>query len=139
MLMDLTQLPVDHPTNPVGDISAIRRITLPVPNGRMAEVIAFYTANLSLKVFYDAIIAKKGSDSGLGVGDYRVRLVSMQAGDRTEGMVGLMEYLQPVMPIDPFQPFANHCYPVAFDFVTEALSADGREIIDPNGIRVIIR
>lgn len=116
--MDINEIPVVEPPPPA-KASALRRVTVAVPRGGMDRAKRFYQDVLGMKPYYDSEISGTGANSGLGVGDYRVHLVSMQQGDYTDGMVGLMEYLEPEMDVRPFARDANAPYPVIFVFVVD--------------------
>lgn len=78
-------------------IGATRRTTISV--GDLDASMAFYRDGLGLSVFYDAVIEAEASSRLLGVVGSKVRLISLQAGDSVQGMVGLMAFENP--PIKP--------------------------------------
>ncbi|MBM3792003.1 MAG: hypothetical protein FJW35_16860, partial [Acidobacteria bacterium] len=71
----------------------LRRATIVVSD--LERSLAFYRDILSLRVFYDQVIDAEATGRLLGVPGAKVRLVSLQAGDSVEGMVGLLSFLTP--------------------------------------------
>lgn len=73
--------------------SPTRRTTIVVND--IEESIAFYRNIVGMEVFYDQTIDSEEEGRMLGVGQARIRIVSMQSGNSPEGMVGLMAFESP--------------------------------------------
>ena len=156
VLVELTQLPQKDPAMP-GPISNLRRVTVPVPSGRMADTIRFYERGFGLHTYYDQVVAT----DMLGIpGGAKTRIVSLQSGDERFGMVGLLEYLEPQLAVEPLTKKPGYPYEVILVFVVDEMdpvirkatdlggkllarktytipqrgSADGVMLADPNGI-----
>lgn len=100
-------------------ISPMRRVTLPTI--KMEETIQFYTDVLGMKTFYDQImVPESGTQSLLGPeGNAPHRLVSLQQGDSTVGMLGLLDYMQPELGIKPFEKKPGMPYPIIIIFLVD--------------------
>lgn len=121
VVMDLTEMPGSSAGSTI-KISPVRRVTVPVPTGKMSQCRRFYEEAFEMKPYYDSIIEGKGERSGLGVGDYSVHLVSEQQAGTTEGMVGLIDYLEPKIDVRPYARSAKGAYPVAFVFLVDDMA-----------------
>ena len=74
-------------------ISPVRRTTIVVSD--MDASLKFYRDYLNMKVFYDQVIQAEAPAKLMGIPDCKVRLVSLQADDSLDGMVGLLEFISP--------------------------------------------
>lgn len=74
-------------------ISPVRRTTIVVSD--MERSLHFYKELLGMKVFYDQEIKAPESAKLLGVPGASTRLVSLQADDCVNGMVGLLQFFTP--------------------------------------------
>jgi len=162
VLVEMTQLPSRDPEQK-DPISPVRRVTIPVNSGKMAESIRFYQQAMGMTVYYDDIIVSGEGQSSLGMpGTVKSRLVSMQQGDHRFGMVGLLEYLEPAFDIQPIRKMSGYPWGFIFVFVTEDMDyiieqtpllggsvvarktydipnrgkVDGAIITDPNGVPI---
>jgi|GEM_PF-1078375 len=141
--------------------SPIRRTTIVVAD--MAASLKFYRDTLGLTVFYDQNIDSEEEARLLGVPGARVRIVSLQAEDKEEGMVGLMQFINPDLnPRAQIRPLVAHpdlflifltddiesvhermvqsgagvkCAPIEYEIPGRGISA-GLTCYDPDGILV---
>lgn len=74
-------------------ISPVRRTTIVVSD--MDASLKFYRDYLNMNVFYDQVIQAEASARLMGIPDCKVRLVSLQADDSLNGMVGLLQFITP--------------------------------------------
>lgn len=74
-------------------ISPVRRTTIVVND--MDQSLKFYQDMLGMNPFYDQIIEAEASAKLMGVPNCRVRIVSLQADDCVNGMVGLLQFFRP--------------------------------------------
>jgi catechol 2,3-dioxygenase-like lactoylglutathione lyase family enzyme len=101
--------------------SPIRRTTILV--GDLKRSTSFYQEVLGMKVFYDQVIHSEEEGKMLGLPGAKVRIVSLQAGDSVEGMVGLMSVLSSDhKPRQEIQKLISNV-DVALIFVTEEIEA----------------
>jgi len=121
IVIDLTEVPGLAGTGAVG-VSSARAFTVPVPTGTMAECRRFCEQALGMKPYYDAIIGGDGERSGLGLGKHRAHWVIEQQGDSTEGMVGLIEYLEPCMDVRPMARTPEGLFPVVFVVIVDDMA-----------------
>jgi len=82
----------------------------------MEESIKFYTDVFGAKIFYDQTMSNEpGVISLLGPeGSSTHRLVSLQQGDSTVGMIGLLEFQDPKIEVKPFAKKPGMPYPMVY-------------------------
>lgn len=119
--VELMESPIND-TAP-GRVGPLRRVTVAVPSGMMDEAMEFYSHVMGLKPLIDRESAGTAEKSALGVGDFRLRIVSLQQGDVDHGMVGLMEYYEPQLDVRPLARAAGEPFPVTFIFLTDDVQA----------------
>ena len=94
--------------------SPMQRLT--ISTAKMEESIQFYQEVLEMKILYDqSAVIEPGSETLLGTdisGPYR--LVSLQQGDSTVGMLGLIEFKNPEIKVRPFEKKEGMPYPIVF-------------------------
>ena len=93
-------------------INPMRRVT--IATGKIEQSIQFYIDVLGAKVFYDhTTTTEPGAVSVLGP-NHNVphRLVSLQLGDTTVGMIGLMEYQDPKIKVPSLAKAPGMPYPL---------------------------
>lgn len=119
-------------------VMPVRRVTFPIARGKMEKSLAFYQQLLGMQVFYDHDATGQASTSSLGVGDWRMHMIALQPPGGTVGMIGLMEYLQPVMDVRPFRKSSLTAYPITLVYVVndvnmahQAATDIGVEIVCP--------
>jgi predicted enzyme related to lactoylglutathione lyase len=105
----------------------LRRVTIPVPPGTCDAAVSFYTDLMGLKPLIDRELSGTPQtsvlSSSLGIGDFRLRIVSLQQGDVDHGMVGLMEYFEPKLKVEALGRAANEPFQATFVFLTDDIQA----------------
>lgn len=98
-------------------ISPLRRVTLPVTAETMEQSLGYYQQVLGMRTFYDQVQDSEalGALVGLG-GQGRARMVVLQQGDSTVGMVGLIQYIKPSLAIPRFDKPAGSPFPLHMIF-----------------------
>lgn len=111
-------------------VTPLRRLA--IATSRTEECIRFYTDVLGLKKFYDDVMTNApGVKSLLGPeGRFPQRLVSMQAGDSTTGMMGFLEYLNASFTVRPFEKKNGMAYPISVEFFVEDAEATARKVTE---------
>jgi catechol 2,3-dioxygenase-like lactoylglutathione lyase family enzyme len=114
-------------------LSPIRRNSIVVTD--LAASLEFYQRVLGMNVFYDHVIESEAEGKLLGVPGARVRMVSLQAGDAVEGMVGLLEVQDPPLKTREKVRELVSCPDIALIFLTEDIQGV-HEKVSGSGFRV---
>jgi catechol 2,3-dioxygenase-like lactoylglutathione lyase family enzyme len=75
----------------------LKRTTLIVADA--ARSLAFYRDLLGFGVWYDGEIVLSGQSLAAGAAGDRTRLVIMKAADPVIGMIGLLQWVEPALPV----------------------------------------
>lgn len=99
-----------------------RNVTVTVPRGRLDVIKDFYTDVLGLAVCQDTQLNSKVDSALYGIGSEMVlRLVMLRSGNKSVGMLGLLEQLEPVVETAGFEKEPGMPYPLCLVFHCENL------------------
>lgn len=119
-----------------GRLTIMRRVTIAVPKGQSDSLMAFYRDGIGLQPMLDKVLVGSAERSSLGVGDFKLRIVSLQKGDCDEGMVGLMEYLEPDLEVGTFHRDPGQAHPLTFVFLTDDIESE-RARLESAGAKLV--
>lgn len=114
----------------------MRRAMYALPNGKMDSTIDFYKSVLGFKPLFDMTTSGTGEVSSLGVGDYEVRIASLQQGQSEPGMVGFFEYFKPKLSIRSLAKTAHTPYPLMFAFLVDDVEAARRMALQAGSVEI---
>jgi catechol 2,3-dioxygenase-like lactoylglutathione lyase family enzyme len=116
---------VSCPDNRAGQSpSPIRRVVIPVANGKADAAARLYHEALGMSVLSDETYESPEAAAIIGLaGKARVRLITLKQEQKKHGMVGFMEFLKPAFEIQPFVKKENYPYEVVLVFVIDDMDS----------------